>query len=155
MKLTLENVQKLLVTNKLDVQSQKETGQLYYLLKIQDAEFPVFVRLYDQEDLLQMLMFIPCTLANGSEGEVGRLLHTLNKEIDIPGFGMDETSRVIFYRAMVPAFKGEIEEGLIEAFLASLPTVGRTFGGVISAVATGNAKYEEVMKKVREAEKSQ
>jgi hypothetical protein len=151
-KLTLENIQKLLQEKGANVQSQKETGQLYIILKISDTDFPLFIRLYESEDLLQLLLFIPCNIQEGAEGEIARLLHTLNKEIDVPGFGMDETSKVVFYRVMVPAFHNQIEEELIDVYYQSLPNIASTFGGVISAVATGNATYKEVMKKVNEAQ---
>jgi hypothetical protein len=48
--------------NQYDAQFQPETKQVYTILKISDVEFPLFLRIFDDGHLLQLLVFIPCQL---------------------------------------------------------------------------------------------
>jgi hypothetical protein len=154
MLLTLENVQSFLAKKKIDAQMQKETGQLYIANTFQGVEFPTFLRVYEGGELLQILLFIPSNIKAGTEKEVARLLNLINKEIDIPGYGMDENSNVIFYRIMIPAFKQQIQEEIIERYLSSLEQLCKTFTPAIVAVSQGHMTYEEILKKLQEADKS-
>lgn len=153
--LTLDNIKQFLLSKKHDVQYQKETNQLYLLFKIEGHDFPLFIRVYEEGDLLQLIMFIPTSIREGSAGDLARLLHTLNKEIDIPGFGMDESSKVVFYRLMIPALNKQVEEGVVELLFNSLPLVAESFAPVIMTAAAGVATYEEIMKKMEEMQKNQ
>lgn len=151
--LSLDHIKDFLTEKKHEVQFQKETNQLYILLKVEGHDFPLFIRVYEEGDLLQLILFIPCSIKQGVQGDLGRLLHTLNKEIDIPGFGMDESAGVIFYRCMIPAYNKKVEPGLIEMFMQSLPLIAQSFTPVIITAATGNATYEEIMQKMEEMQK--
>jgi len=145
MTLTIENLKRYLTENKYPVELQNETGQLYSILKFQGVEYPLFLRVYDEGDLLQLLLFIPCTIKSGCEGDLARLLHLMNKEIDIPGFGIDEASNTIFYRMMIPAYKKQVEEELILLFLNSLELLSQMFTAPIVAVAQGKATYSAIL----------
>lgn len=134
----------------LPAEIQKETNQIVIVLKIAEHDFPLFIRIFDGQELLQLLAFIPCNIKNKAMNDTARLLHLLNKELDIPGFGMDETSSVVFYRCMIPVLNKQIEEAILDAFLNSIQLVCKSFAPVISAVAFGATTYEEVVKKTRE-----
>lgn len=153
--LNLSEVQQFLTSKNYNVQLQKETNQLYILLKIEEREFPLFIRIYEESDLLQLILFIPVVIQAGTENDLARLLHTLNKEIDVPGFGMDENSKIVFYRIMIPAFKKKLESELVETFMKSLPLVAESFAPVIMTAAAGNATYAQIMKKMEELQRSQ
>lgn len=153
--LTIDEVKKHLIGKGYNVQYQEETNQLYMLVKVANLDFPVFIRAYDEGDLLQLILFIPISLQEGTEEDVARLLHTLNKEIDIPGFGMDEINRVIFYRIMIAGIDKKIEERNIDIFMASLPLIAESFSPIIMAAGAGNATYEEIMKKMEEIEQTE
>ena len=150
--LSLDTVKTFLQSKGFDVHYQEETNQLYMLVKVANFDFPLFIRVYDEGDLLQLIQFIPISVQPGTAGDLARLLHTLNKEIDIPGFGMDETSNVVFYRVMIPSFNKQIEEGLIEIFMSTLPVIAESFSPIIMTAASGNATYEEIMKKMQDIE---
>lgn len=154
-KLTLDNVQKFLAKKEYQAQLQQDTGQLFLQLKYNGQDFPAFIRLYEEGDLLQLLLFIPCNIKPGTESDLARLLHLINKEIDIPGFGMDENANVIFYRLMIPAFKGQIEDELIETFIKSLDLLCKTFTPAIVAVAQGMATYDDILQRVQEQQPNQ
>lgn len=126
---------------------QKETGQLCALLKIGDREFPLFFRIYEGGELLQLLAFLPCQLKQSTLADTARLLHLLNKELDTPGFGMDETSLVVFYRCMIPAKNKAVDEEFFNAFLNATQVVCQSFAPVVAAVAYGAMTFEDVLKK--------
>jgi|SRR5581483_7216970 len=134
---------------------QKETEQIYVILKHEKREFPLFVRILHDGELLQLLTFIPCNVKDEQFGEVARFLHMLNKEVDMPGFCLDEVSKTCFYRLMIPTFKKEISKKLFEALLNTSQLVCKTFSPVIEALAFKAITLEEVLKKAEEAKTNQ
>ena len=148
--LNLDSLKKFLIGKKFTPQFQQETQQLFIVFKIANREFPLFFRIYEGGDLLQMLAFIPCTLKPTSINDLARLLHLLNKELDIPGFGVDEASGVIFYRTMLPMIEQKFDPGMIESFIESIQQITQTFAPVIATVAGGMTTFQEVVKKVKE-----
>lgn len=148
--LKLEKILDYLQKKGFPAQLQKETNQLVMVFKIADREFPFFLRIFEGGELLQLLAFLPCNTTSNTIADTGRLLHLLNKELDIPGFGLDESTSVVFYRCMIPVQNQQIDEALLEAFLSSIQLVCKSFAPVIAAVAYGSATFEEVLKKTRE-----
>lgn len=55
----MDSLIKFLEAQKLQPTMQPETGQAYVIFKINAQEFPLFFRIYEGEDLLQMLIFFP------------------------------------------------------------------------------------------------
>ncbi len=134
----------------VEVSLQKETNQLCILLKIEEVEFPLFIRIFDGGELLQLLAFIPCNISNATASDTARLLHLLNKEVDLPGFGMDEAASVVFYRSMLPTKDKQIDPSLMDAYINATELVCKTFAPVITAVAQGAITFAEVLKKAKE-----
>lgn len=77
----------------------------------------------------------------------------LNRELDVPGFGMEEQSKTVFYRIMMPAMDNNIDEKLIGAYLDTIKLVMSTFSPAVEAVASGQMSLGAVLDKVREATK--
>lgn len=127
---------------------QKDTDQIYLLFKIQDQEIPLFIRQNRESQILNLVCFSPCLMSPKAPPEMGRLLHLLNKEIDLPGFGMDEAPNLVFYRVPLFTYKDEIDEELFYTILTSMPKVIEMFQPVIAAVATGT-KFEVIADVVR------
>lgn len=50
------------------------------------------------EKFVQLTTLLPFTVNEGHMGEVARMLMFYNKTLDIPGFGLDEITRTIFFR---------------------------------------------------------
>jgi len=157
--LNLEAILKHLQDNKTDAQLQKETNQIYIVYKIQNQDFPLFIRIYEGTNLLQLLAFMPTNVKPSTRPDLARLLHLLNKEMDIPGFGMDETAvaegqgGVAFYRIIIPTMDGQVDETLLDTFISSIESISEAFFPVIATVANGMATYEDVLKKANEAPK--
>ena len=74
-----------------------------------------------------MLVFIPIQLKPDAIHDVSRLLHMLNKEMDLPGFGMDENAGVVFYRLMIPAMNKKIDGDLLLAYLKTANNICELF----------------------------
>lgn len=150
---TTESLLKLAAKLQLAATLQEETDQLIILLKEDEREFPLFIRPIPESEFLQLIAFFPFQLPIKTIAEVARLLHILNKELDIPGFGMDEMSFVTFFRIMVPAPGGKVEEKLIEGYLATIKTVCKTFSPTIEAIASGSTTIDTILKKAETAAK--
>lgn len=146
MHFTLENIQKYLEIKDHHLDYQKETGQLYKLITAGHMSFPFFIRLYEHNQLLQLIAFMPFPLSEGHEGDVARLLHFINKDIDMPGFGLDETNKIIFYRLMLPIHKLHLEEDTLDQLMNIFPNVCQTFSPPIMAVAQGKESLKTVLK---------
>lgn len=137
----------------LDSQIQSETNQIYAPLKSGDREFPFFVRVFEESGLLQLLVFLPCNVPPERVADMARLLHMFNKELDVPGFGMDEMIGVVFFRAMVPSIKGEVSEATVESFLTTFKTVCHSFSPAVEALAAGVITFDEMLAKANAAQK--
>lgn len=153
---------------------QSDTQQVYTIFKIEHKEYPLFLRIFDNGHLLQLLVFIPCHLEpnerfapgqrsapSGSApnqavvADLARLLHLLNKELDVPGFGMDEMAGVVFYRLMLPTPKKKIDADLLLAFLKTVEHVCQMFSTPIEAISTGQMTLDEILAKAQEMEEQQ
>jgi hypothetical protein len=146
----LTQIKEHLKSQNIEAEHQAETDQLVVIFKIAEREFPLFVRIYQGGELLQLLSFIPCNTKPETLNDTARLLHLLNKEIDIPGFGMDENSFVVFYRCMVPAQDQQIPTAVFDAYFNAIQVVCKTFAAVIAAVSLGGVTFEEVLQKTKE-----
>lgn len=143
-KLNFPDLKKTLEKHQLSTEEQKETNQLYAMLAIQGRNFPIFFRIYEQQQLLQILAFLPFEYKPETVLDVGRLLHLFNKELDQPGFGLDESGKVIFFRSMVPASQGMIDDKILGAYLQATKNACELFAPAIYAVASGTSTFDEL-----------
>lgn len=150
--MNLKSIQSFLESLKLAPQLQQETNQLYVVFKHENFEFPLFLRIFEESQLLQLILFIPFATQENTNSDVARLLHLLNKELDIPGFGMDEAAKLIFYRLMLPCNDKKISKEVLTAYIGTVQNVLQTFTPVIANVASGQSSFDEVLKKVKESQ---
>lgn len=150
--LDLNQILDYLTKKKYNAHFQKETNQICVIFKIEQKEFPLFIRISENNDLLQMITFIPRTMKASSVSEVARLLHLFNKELDLPGFGMNEESGHIFYRCIIPCTKKKLESSVLEGYLNSIQIVCKSFSPPIEALAEGAISYEALVKMAKERE---
>lgn len=141
--LNIDSILEYLKSQNFDAKLQEATQQIYILFRIEDGEFPLFIRVDQHSNILQLFLFLPCSMRPKAPPEVARLLHLLNKEIDMPGFGLDETASVIFYRSVVLLPSNEIDGTLLSNVIASMVRLGPVFFPIILAVANG-AYFEAV-----------
>lgn len=141
--------------NNYAAEIQEETQQVYTILKINQREYPLFLRVFDDGHLLQILTFIPCPVESQVVPDMARLLHLLNKELDVPGFGMDEISGTVFYRLMLPTPKKKIEEDVLIAFIKTVEQVCQTFAPPVEAIGHGQVTLQEILDKAKEMDSQQ
>ena len=144
---TNDGLIKFLTHHKLDPHLQEETGQVYLIFKIDTQDFPLFFRIYEAGDILQLLIFFPLQLSPERLNPMARMLHLLNKEIDLPGFGMDESIGLVFHRIMIPVFDKSIPTQLLETYMAAVPKICHQFYPAIAGTASSNLSFEEILKK--------
>jgi hypothetical protein len=116
---------------------QEEKQQIVFMLKIDDKEIPVFANVL-HETILQMIAYLPYELKPDGLGEIARFLHLINKQLDVPGFGLDENVNMVFYRFVIPSLNPEIEDKLVEAHLSTISVACRSFMSSIEALVNGN-----------------
>lgn len=148
--LNLDNLLKSVQKVFPDASLQSETNQVFCIFKNENIEFPVFARIAEDNNLIQLLVFFPCDLKKGAEADTARSLHLLNKEIDIPGFGMDEANNLMYFRYMLPAVDEKYEEVLVEKFTNAFQMICKTFFPLVFAVSQGAVTFADVEKKVKE-----
>jgi hypothetical protein len=152
--ITALNKDKLLLHIKkkgFSAEHQPETDQISVMLNIDGNDFPLFIRILPQGPVLQLLVFIPCQLQAKSLPDLARLLHLLNKEMDVPGFGLDETANVVFYRVTIPALNNKIDMTLFDTYISSIQLICRSFTPVISNVSQGIMTFASVLQKAKES----
>lgn len=142
----LESLKKLALDGKV----QRETNQIYVIIKHDGKEFPLFMRMLHEGELIQLLTFIPCYVEADKINDLGRFLHMLNKELDMPGFCFDENSKTIFYRLILPALKKEYAEETLEAYLNTSQMIVKTFGTAVEALAVGAMTLDQILQKAHE-----
>lgn len=150
--LNLDAIKQHFSSQKFEPELQKETNQLYIILKILARDYPLFIRIYEESHLLQLLVFIPAVIKKGVEGELARLLVYINKELDVPGFGMDETSSLVFFRVMIPTYEEQVHMQVLDSMLNSIQMICQTFSPAIATVSSGGATFADVLKKVKESQ---
>ena len=175
--MTPDSILNFMRKSKYEAEIQPDTQQVYTIFKINQKEYPLFLRVFDEGHLLQLLVFIPCHLepnehfvsnkkakseairssenkSKESVADLARLLHLLNKELDVPGFGLDEMAGVVFYRLMLPTPKKKIDEDLLLAYLKTAEHVCQMFSTPIEAVSSGQMTLDQILAKAHELEKS-
>ena len=138
----------------LKASEQPETKQLLTKFSINGFEYPMFIRQLTGGNLLQVLTFIPCTIEKDALFDLSRLLHMINKELDMPGFCCDEESKTVFYRVVVPCVNGQVDETLFHAFLNVTKHVCEMFGTIVQAIAVKAMSLDEMMSKAKELQAS-
>ena len=144
---TNDGLIKFLQAEKLEPILQKESGQVYVVLKINTQDFPVFFRIYEGQELLQILIFFPLQVRKERFDAMARMLHLLNKEIDLPGFGMDEAIGLVFHRVMIPIFDKKIDAHLLRTLFSASPKICEKFFPSIVGTATSDLSFEAIIKK--------
>lgn len=134
----------------LEATADRETGQVLFNLSYEQTQCPVFVRIYPEGQLLQLMMFFPMMMQPKSQGDTARLLHFFNKELDIPGFGMDETAGVCFFRCMIPTNEQKISKEILRGYLDTLRTVCQNFFSSIGVITTRAMTFEALMEKAQQ-----
>jgi hypothetical protein len=134
-------------SERLNPEVHKETEQLHITYKLQkNEELHVFFHLHTPSKLLQIVAYLPYQLPEKTLGETARLLHFLNKEMDVPGFGLDEKQHLIFYRVVLPCLDDKIETRLFNLSLGAARVACDSFMRTIVLIVSGAMNVTTLMK---------
>lgn len=143
--LTQEQIHKFLEEKKRAPIFQKETGQNYIVLKINRHDVHVFFVILAEGALLQILAYFPFTYQDHMLFDLTRFFHIINKEVDMPGFGMDEQEKLLFYRLVIPCLDKKFDPKLLESYLHATENAMEMFFGSIGIIASGSAKLDDLL----------
>lgn len=147
--LTLDALQAFLSRQGISSERQVETDQLFFVLIQEKKECPVFIRVFPDGRLLQWMLFFPMKVEPKTRADTARLLHYFNKELDIPGFGMDEDAGVCFFRCVIPCAEKEISEEILLGYLNTCKTVCEQFFASIGVITTGTITFPQLLERAQ------
>jgi hypothetical protein len=124
----------------------QDSGQVYVVMNFTKYDIPIFFGIRGEGRLLQTIAYLPFEVKTNTLAQVARLLHILNKKVDMPGFGMDESQKLLFYRCVVPCMNGQLNGKLLELYLGTSRVACETFINAIALVAMGSATVEDALK---------
>ncbi len=125
---------------------QEESQQIAVTYKSSEREFPMFFRIAEGP-VLQIVTFLPVGFTKETVADTARLLHLINKEVDLPGFGIDETSQTVFYRSVIPCLSKKFDPELVRAYLTALKVLSDNFLNAVNAVAQGAITFDQAVEK--------
>lgn len=131
----------------LEPKQQPQSDQIFCIKKMENIELVLFFRILSEGELLQIMTGLPFPLRDELKNDVARLLHKLNLDLDMPGFGMDEKTKLIFYRSVFPCQNKVCEVTLLDKYLEVGPRVCSSFAQVLAVVAQGHMTYDELLRK--------
>ncbi len=132
---------------KLEAEIQAETGQPYIINKTAKGDFPIFFRIYEGNEQLQILTFFPLQIKKERYDTLARVLLQLNNDIDLPGFGLDAKMGLVFHRIMIPLFNSAIPQNLLDLYLKAIPSLCNHFSGIIKSAIESNKSADELLKR--------
>ncbi|QXE27202.1 YbjN domain-containing protein [Chlamydia buteonis] len=147
--LNQNNLSKYLTHAGLEPLLERESGLTYINIQAEDHELPLFFVIRNEGEILQMICYFPYQLYDNQREATARLLHLLNRDVDIPGFGMDEEQGLIFYRLVIPCLQGEINEILLRVYIDTIRLVCDSFSHSIGLISSGNMNLDELKKQAR------
>lgn len=148
-KLTEDSLFSLLNQKGLKPEIEEKSRQIYVTMRIQLLDVPIFCGLRGEGTLFQTIAYLPYEIKEKAIGDIARLLHLLNKECDIPGFGMDEKRKILFFRCVAPSTDGVLDPRLVDLFLVTTRLACETFMEAISMIASGKTTVDDIWKEMR------
>ena len=147
-----ETLLKFLNEKNLNATIEKD-NQIFLLLKKEKAELPLFIKISQETECVQFFTFLPCQLESKYCSDTARLLHLINKDVDAPGFGMDELSSSVFYRYNT-ILDASCDTAKVESIINIILFLCPMFLGVIQAVTAGFATFEDILAKKQKVEEN-
>jgi len=131
------------------VEFQEETDQVYYLIAHEGKSIPIFIKSISDGMVVQVVAFYPFKSEVNAHPDLARFLHLMNKDIDMPGYGMDENSRAVFYRLSIPTFEKKLKISLLTTYLNTIEKVSRDTMNSIAPIANGSITFKELIDKLQ------
>lgn len=149
--LNQSNLDKFLSGLELAPLLEKESGLTYINVSANNQELPLFFVIRNEGEVLQLICYFPYQLLDVSA--TARLLHLLNRDLDIPGFGMDEEQGLVFYRLVIPCFEKKIDGLLLRIYIDTIKVVCDSFSHAIGLISSGNVNLDTLKQQIKQEEK--
>lgn len=146
MKLDIHNLLEFFHQKKFDPSYDESRSQITMTMEIGTREIPMIFNIISEGLILQSIAYLPLEIPQKHISDVGRMLHLLNKQLDIPGFGMDEKYFLTFFRIVIPCLNKEIYENTIDMMFISTRLACDSFLTGIELVAQGTVSLDKVIK---------
>ncbi len=146
--LNLTALNKHLDKKQMKPQLQEETNQILLAFRIDDNNFPIFLRISEEEEFVQILTFFQGELKPTAIAPLSRFLHYLNNQVNLPGLSMDEKENLIFYRTILPCSGKKIDDAQLEKYIGAAFNVCQNFHPLITEITEGKIGFDEAMKKL-------
>ena len=139
----LSNNDLLQFLNKMELEPELEpqSNQVFISKPFEGVDFALFFS--PRDNALHLISYFPYKFEKEIAGDLGRLLHILNKQIDMPGFCMEEKEGLVFYRTVLPCIDGNVSVDLLGLHMGAHKNVIEMCHRVIFGVASGQVKLEE------------
>ena len=98
----------------------------------------------DDLRFLQLISVLPFTVDEAHVADVMRFVMVLNANVELPGFGYDETTRLVFFRH-VAVYGETIAPSLVENVLLMVLFLTEVFCKALEDLATGSRSLEQVL----------
>ena len=110
------------------------------------GDFPILLRLISQKQILQILAILPGFFTPQTAPEVARILHMINRDSQLPGFGMDEREFKVFYRLHFPLTGNKIDPQVLKNYFQEVEECCPNMLPVIVQVASGELTCDEALR---------
>ena len=97
---------------------------------------------------IQFETALPFTFSDKSSPEVSSFLHFLNRQLELPGFEMDEGNRLILYRYVLLSSEDRLQPDLLKGIIGSISLMLDLFGEAIEKVAVEETTFNEILEKI-------
>lgn len=154
LKLTTAQLQYFLEQKGLQPKYQEETDQIFIAINKSGLEMILFFRIASHAALLQIVAYPPIQVHPNTMPELARVLHQINRDLDVPGFCLDENNQLVFFRVVIPCMQQRFDEELLEAYIKTIPEICHTFYSLIYTISEGKQTFEELFHNPSENEES-
>ncbi len=134
---------------------ERNSGLTYININAGDNELPLFFVIRSEGEVLQLICYLPYQLYPNQRDTTARLLHLLNRDIDIPGFGMDEEQGLIFYRLVIPCIRKEINDEILRVYIDTIKIICDSFSHAIGLISSGTMDLDELKRQAELEEKNE
>lgn len=149
-RLTLFQLQDFLQENGHTCQLDEERSQLFIIFKINDFEMPIFFKVVEDYQNIQIATYLPFRVDQDLFNDTARLLHGINCEIDLPGFVLDEKEETILFRIFLPCPNGFFNANLLKLYLSSIHNAISTYIPLILSILERHYTLEEIREDMAE-----
>lgn len=91
---------------------------------------------------------LPFALSNIRSHEVGSFLFFLNRQLELPGFEIDEGNSLILYRYVLLTPETHIQPDLLKGLIGSITLTIDLFSEAIEKVSTGETTFNEILENI-------